>query len=1124
DTLPKELTIALDPKTNTTRLVSGFCYDIIAALQDVLNFSTTVTDYSGWISIHDNSSTNVIGKALQDETKDIFILMSTFIEERARVFKILMPYRIRRIDAYFLQPKGSKLNIYWQLFTPKVWTILFTTLALLSLSKLIMEKINGVYIGMEHSENDGGNILWTTAILTQQGWNEDPKSTSLQIMFLSASVMGLICYVAFCANLVSALYFDPLPIKTFQELLQTSVRIAALENSKVIRSIIEGSTNVSRFDKEKAAALKGKIDIYCSYDHGGKLIFSKEFAFLGYEDFKTFLINEYNRSGDDFCRNIGMLPITDLHLRSGMIATKNFPYREPFNQKLIKLMETGLMYRYNRHYDMESSSVHCRIAAGLRRSVQLQLIDVYSAYVILILGKIFSLSIFLLELMGIPPIQLTERVDRTNGQLLLLCYLYCLAVAKTFEKDFLADFLSTRLGSYQVSVFMPFNVSMSWFMDAFAERNQNQISFNFFQATDSRRLKLTHEDVFVLDGTKQAFLFIPETTLQAEHYLQLVLNWAYRVPRLDDRLNIAIIFFMLHEGGYSIQKFCELLQIDTLTYATGISKTPYLYPTAMDRFYMINGTNMKENTFEIYNFGRRDAAIFELKHVPFEKIGLFTIRRTNFRKATILVATIKKDAFDKDAVTIWNEDTNQTEIIGGMSYDIITSLQLMLNFSIHVTVYNKGWNENLINHSYKDMGRILFRELEDILIVKSTFKVQRAKDFKLLVPHHIRGLYAYFIQPSIASSTNIFWNLFSPVCWGLLGALVVFICTVKFIMNNIIENIHGQIKIQENIPTIITDELIWMLAFVTQQGWTQVASAVPTRFVFFTASLMALICLTALTAQLTSALSVNTAPIKTFVELIRTNILIAVDKDSTVARDTVMGDAGEFRFDEANTRILKRNRDKYCDMLEGSKLVMEGTHTFLGYGEVKSILIDKFNRTGEDFCAISGISALPVHNLPFRSGMIATQNFPYKEFFNVKLVLLIQTGLVFRFNKHFQQEFSNVDCHYFDDRGKLMDGLQDFLFAYKILILGYILSAMSSKSGFVQTAGGPDLKIFIFNIKDVNIGHYLADLHYYGIKSYVLKEKEQDLTQPNENVRNISTLSVYTETNQVSTGYYIFKT
>ncbi|CAG7729480.1 unnamed protein product [Allacma fusca] len=614
---------------------------------------------------------------------------------------------------------------------------------------------------------------------------------------------------------------------------------------------------------------------------------------------------------------------------------------------------------------------------------------------------------------------------------------------KPFKEDFFADFLSTRLGVYQISVFMPYNVSIEWAMDVFTKRNHNQIAFNIMRATKSSpsEAQPTFEKVFILDGTKQAFLFIPQTIPEVEFYLRMALNWAYRAPRIDDRLNKVVMFFLLH-GLQSIKEVSYLLQILTLKYAVGISNTQYLYPTAMDGFYIINGTDLKSNFFEIYTFGRRDSTVFHLKHIPFDKLGLFTVRRNNFQGATLAVAIVKR-SIDRDVTTKLDVETNQTKITGGMSFDIMDCLQRILNFSMQVTMYEKGWNENLDNVTHQDMGLVLFQEIEDILVIKTTYIVKLARDFKLLVPHHIQNLYAFFIQPSFGFGTNIFWHLFKPICWGFLCGVLLFIWGSKFLIKKIMNNLEGLAQSVEQIPAIITDEIIWLVALVTQQGWTQSASAGPMKFLFFTASFSVLICLTALTAQLTSKLSVSTAPIKSFLELIRTNILIAVDKDSTVARDTVMGDRGDFRFDEKNTEILKRNRDRYCDMLEGAKLVMAGTHTYLGYGEVKSILISKFNRTGEDFCAISGVSALPVHNLPFRSGMIATQNFPYKEFFNVKLTLLLQSGLASRFNRHFEKEYSNVDCHYFEDGGKLMEW-HDLLFLYEALLIGILVSLILS--------------------------------------------------------------------------------
>ncbi|CAG7729479.1 unnamed protein product [Allacma fusca] len=336
---PQELVYNWDSKTNVTTLISGLTYDVILFLQDSLNFRINVTNYfSGWVEVLPNNTVQNIGRILYDEEEDIFMLKSTYIPRRAGLFTLLIPHHIQKIYAFFRQPNTGTGNLFWHLFTPRVWATLFITVVILGLSKATVEKIIRIYIRKENSEDcakdfSNDHFIWVVALITQQGWSQPPRTSSMKVLFLSASVLGLICYVAFSANLVSALSFSPVLIKTFFELLQSSIRIAADTDSSVIRNTINGNNGEIIFDDENALLLRSKTEKFITPSQGGELILSEAFAFIGYEDFKSYLLNTYNRTGEDFCKKIAAFPIYNLPFRSGLISTKNFPYRELFNTK-----------------------------------------------------------------------------------------------------------------------------------------------------------------------------------------------------------------------------------------------------------------------------------------------------------------------------------------------------------------------------------------------------------------------------------------------------------------------------------------------------------------------------------------------------------------------------------------------------------------------------------------------------------------------------------------------------------------------------------------------------------------------------------------------------------------------
>ncbi|CAG7830844.1 unnamed protein product, partial [Allacma fusca] len=511
-----------------------------------------------------------------------------------------------------------------------------------------------------------------------------------------------------------------------------------------------------------------------------------------------------------------------------------------------------------------------------------------------------------------------------------------------------------------------------------------------------------------------------------------ILVEAYKLQAFYRRYKIVLFVLNGQKVGVTMPEL--KIHLRDLSLNASANHTQYLYPTSMDNFYVAFGEN-KSNyiLYEVFSLGRRNSPSFTFNQITLENMRE-TSFRTNMQQATLSVAIV--DIQEKELQSKFNPETNTTVLISGLSQDIISFLQDSLNFTMKITNYHKAfWIDPITNVSYRKVDRVLNDETDDIFILKSSFYVKRAKSFTLMVPHNTQALYAFFRQPNIGSDLNLIWHSFTLEVWITLAIILALLAICKAFLVYVQSVV---MKISKMSDTNISDCFLWAMALLTQRGWSDESNTISLRIVFLTTSVMGLICYVAFSANLISVLSIVTVPIKTFAALLDTDIRIAADVESSVARNTILGDEKDLEF--GNARKLRQKHEKFCTMSEGGELILNGPFAFIAYNEFKVVLIKEYHQTGDDFCR--KIASLPVQTLPFQSGMLGTKNFPYKEMFYQKIILLHESGLLYRFQKHFNSDSSNVNCRIAEQLNRNVRSLEyhDVSTAYFIFSAGVFTS------------------------------------------------------------------------------------
>lgn len=144
--------------------------------------------------------------------------------------------------AFFVQPRtNTGRNIFLEPFHPNLWFSLLSLQIFLILSIRIISFFAKERIGLEREDEILTNqiTLWTWSTICQQGFHAPPKLTCLRIALITWVLTSLIVYVSYSAKLVSMFSLQILPIKNFEDLVNSKINLAIDLNNARARAMLE---------------------------------------------------------------------------------------------------------------------------------------------------------------------------------------------------------------------------------------------------------------------------------------------------------------------------------------------------------------------------------------------------------------------------------------------------------------------------------------------------------------------------------------------------------------------------------------------------------------------------------------------------------------------------------------------------------------------------------------------------------------------------------------------------------------------------------------------------------------------------------------------------------------------
>ncbi|XP_021952460.2 glutamate [NMDA] receptor subunit 1 [Folsomia candida] len=386
---------------------SGYEADQVKFLGESFNLSIVVSVGTGWLALRNNTLSGM-GQQIISGEADISISASEVLPYRARYIQFLHPTYYTNLWGFFVQPPSSSFrDIFINAFTRDLWLTMLSTWILIVLAMFALSIVKRRLQTMH--ENDSiliqELIIWAAGAICQQGWHVCPESTCMKIIFIFALITGLVSYVAYSAALVSILSVKVMPIRNLDDIVNRGYTI--FQDNQTINAMyviqkLESEGVIPCIPQEKRS-IRSEVAL------PKVLSPNEQSAFIGASDF-FYPVAKEKMNDTAICNSISRVPIGGRPIRGGSFIRKGSPFKDFFNHRLLIMYERGIRYRLLETY-FRQSAVMCLEKTGSTKD-PLGFNDVYTAFIILILGYCLSLFILVLERI-FPP--------TPGGNILFLC-------------------------------------------------------------------------------------------------------------------------------------------------------------------------------------------------------------------------------------------------------------------------------------------------------------------------------------------------------------------------------------------------------------------------------------------------------------------------------------------------------------------------------------------------------------------------------------------------------------------------------------------------------------------------------------------------------------------------------
>ncbi|XP_035706076.1 uncharacterized protein LOC118435064 [Folsomia candida] len=326
----------------------------------------------------------------------------------------LIPTSFGRLTVIFRQPRLSH-DVFQSVFSYQIWVVWILVWISIAITWLIINHVWSTKLSSTTlSEDDSVEkkirneipdstmhsftevCLWCFSAICCKGWHNQPKEISSKTVVLIGLTFAYIISIFFSASLTSNLATETIPIKTFSDFALSNLDLYGDRRLPLVRDIVSDvyykTRRIKQFKKGKT------IDSYfMRINDSFQTILTSKSGFVTFEDaaksesvsLKAGYSNAY------FCETISAITISRTVFPTAMFVRKGSHLREVFNQKIMLLIERGIIFRLNVIYN-KKTLVTCQTTEENYRG-GLGLTDLSIAYIISSVGIVLCVGVLLIE-------------------------------------------------------------------------------------------------------------------------------------------------------------------------------------------------------------------------------------------------------------------------------------------------------------------------------------------------------------------------------------------------------------------------------------------------------------------------------------------------------------------------------------------------------------------------------------------------------------------------------------------------------------------------------------------------------------------------------------------------------
>ncbi|XP_034944276.1 uncharacterized protein [Chelonus insularis] len=362
-------------------------------LNDFINFLASSLNASLETVFHEKVGTmtnkvwsNLLGDIYSGNV-DIGLGYITINDDRQRDMTFSHPLIRYTRNIYIRPPESSSMrDIFLQPFNNRLLlcVALMHTLIVLTIGTINYATKNSSYKQSMKGTSFGEATLWCTGIMFMQGSPWKPQTLSGKLALLSSLIFALVTYNAYAGFITSILSVQVTGIKNVNDLLQNNFKVGYSElddefmrttNDSNLRLLYIKAFNSRESRLDTTLGLKKAVD-------GGYGFFAS--ASLARRTLRTALIQER-------C-SLKEIEVGQTFTTVALPMEKQSPYEKIINLSILKMREHGVIDRIADR--MLPDMPKCRDSTTFRSA---RIADVYSAFIILMIGVVTAISLGIVE-------------------------------------------------------------------------------------------------------------------------------------------------------------------------------------------------------------------------------------------------------------------------------------------------------------------------------------------------------------------------------------------------------------------------------------------------------------------------------------------------------------------------------------------------------------------------------------------------------------------------------------------------------------------------------------------------------------------------------------------------------